>query len=130
MVKKLGREPTMTIPAVSIHIEPVNSKIWQIALEGWISAGQSEAVENALSDQLTLGHSRLILDLSNVEYISGDALKILVGVWQRARESKGNLVLVGVKPRILELLQLTGLDLVFPIAETQAQALSQFASTK
>ena len=115
----------MTIPAVSIRIEPLDSRIWLVTLGGGIDVGQHDTVERALSDQLTLGHKRLILDLSNVDYISSDGLKVLVGAWQRTREKKGNLVLVGLKPRILETLQIVGLDLVFPIAETQTQAIAQ-----
>jgi anti-anti-sigma factor len=101
-----------------------------MTLYGGIDAGQSHVVGSALNEQLALGHKRLILDLAHVDYVSSVALRILVGAWQRARESKGNLVLVGVKPRILEILQITGLDLVFPVAETQGQAIALFTRTK
>jgi anti-sigma B factor antagonist len=120
----------MTIPSISIRVEPVNSKIWLMTLYGGIDAEQSRAVGSALNEQLALGHKRLILDLQHVDYVSSEALRLLVGAWQRTRESKGNLVLVGLKPRILEMLQITGLDLVFPIAETQGQAIAVFARTK
>ena len=120
----------MTIPTISIRVEPLNSKIWLMKLYGGIDSGQSHAVGLALSEQLALGHKRLILDLAHVDFISSEGLRILVGAWQRARESKGNLVLVGVKPRIFEMLQIIGLDLVFPIAETQGEAIAQFARTK
>jgi serine/threonine-protein kinase RsbW len=130
MLKRIEPVQEMTIHDTSIHIEPVDGKIWQITFSGYISAGQSTEVERALNDQFGLGHQRLILDMSDVEYISSEALKIFVGAWQHARESKGNLVLVGVKPRILEMLQLIGLDLVFPLADTQAQAIAQFAKKK
>ncbi|HLU11192.1 MAG TPA: STAS domain-containing protein [Oceanobacillus sp.] len=116
----------MSVPAISIRVEALNSKIWLMTLYGEIDAGQSRAVGRALNEQFSLGHKRLILDLAQVDYISSDGLRILVGAWQRARESKGNLVLVGVKPRILEMLQIIGLDLVFPIAETQGQAIAHF----
>jgi anti-anti-sigma factor len=120
----------MTIPSISIQVEAVNGKIWLMRLYGRIDAGQSLAVGSALSEQLALGHKRLIVDLAHVDYISSEALRILVGAWQRARESKGNLVLIGVRPRILEMLQIIGLDLVFPIAETQGQAIAHFARTR
>jgi serine/threonine-protein kinase RsbW len=130
MVKKIDSMQEVTNPAVTIQIEPVSSQIWQIALRGWITAGQSTEVERVLRDQLAMEHKRLILNMSNVEYISSDALKILVGAWQRARESKGNLVLVGLNPHVLEMLQLIGLDLVFPIVQNQSQAIAQFALKK
>lgn len=120
----------MTIQDISIRVEAVNTKIWLITLQGGIDAGQSLAVGQALNQQLEMGHKRLILDMANVEYVSSEALRILVSAWQRARESKGNLVMVGVKPRILETLQIIGLDLVFPIVETQAQAIAQFNRTR
>jgi anti-anti-sigma factor len=124
MVKRIESSSDVTPPPASVKAAPVNNKVWQIALSGWINASQTIVLERALNDHLTAGHKYLILDMSHVEYIASSGVKILVGAWQRARENKGNLVLVGMKPRIFEILQLIGLDLVFPIAETQAQAVA------
>jgi serine/threonine-protein kinase RsbW len=130
MVKKIEPVAEMTSVAPSFEVAPVNHKIWQIALSGTITTPQTVLLERALQEHLSAGHKFLILEMSNVEHIDSAGLKVLVGAWQRAREKKGNLVLVGLKQHIREVLQLIGLDLVFPISETQAQAVELMMSKR
>jgi anti-anti-sigma factor len=64
----------------------------------------------------------------DVEFISSAGLKMLVSMWQRIRDQKGDLALAALKPRVREVLQLIGLDLVFTISETLDQAEEYFSS--
>ena len=79
-------------------------------------------------EQLDAGHRWLILNMADVDYISSAGLKMLVSVWQRVRDQKGDLVLAALKPRVREVLEMIGLDLVFTIAETPDQARAYIAS--
>jgi anti-anti-sigma factor len=63
-----------------------------------------------------------------VEFISSAGLKMLVSMWQRIRDQKGDLALAALKPRVREVIQLIGLDLVFTITETLDQAEEYFSS--
>ena len=69
-----------------------------------------------------------MLDFADVEFISSAGLKMLVSVWQRIRDQKGDLALVALTPRVQEVLQMIGLDLVFTISDTPDQAGAYFAS--
>jgi anti-anti-sigma factor len=53
---------------------------------------------------------------------------MLVSVWQRVRDQKGDLALASLKPRVHEVLEMIGLDLVFTISDTPDQAGAYFAS--
>ena len=66
--------------------------------------------------------------MTDVEFISSAGLKMLVSIWQRVRDQKGDLALVALKPRVQEVLEMIGLDLVFTIYDTADQANAQFAS--
>ncbi len=60
--------------------------------------------------------------MAEVEYISSAGLKMLVSFWQRVRDQKGDLALASLQPRVREVLEMIGLDLVFSISETPDQA--------
>ncbi len=53
---------------------------------------------------------------------------MLVSVWQRVRDQKGDLALAALSPRVREVLEMIGLDLVFTIAENPDQARAYLAS--
>src|SRR5262249_5121138 len=52
----------------------------------------------------------LVLDLSAVEFVPSMALSLLVKTHKDRLQAGGKLVLVGIRPQVLELLKITGLD--------------------
>lgn len=80
-----------------------------------------------LSDQLnhlvvTEDNRRVVLDFRRVEYISSQAIGILMGLHKRMVALKGILVLCGVNARLTQLLQLTRLDKVIKVTAGQKDA--------
>ncbi len=49
---------------------PLSEKVWLITPSGRLDAAQTQLVETALLRQLGVGNRWLILDLSDVDYIS------------------------------------------------------------
>jgi anti-anti-sigma factor len=111
-----------------IEIRPLNEKLWVITPKGWLDSGQSSHLATVLNQQLDAGHRWLIVNMADVEFISSAGLKMLVSMWQRIRDQKGDLALAVLKPRVREVLQLIGLDLVFTITETLDDAEEYFSS--
>jgi serine/threonine-protein kinase RsbW len=131
MIKKIAKLTTQTreISALKpIEIRPLNEKVWVIMPKGWLDSGQSSHLAAVLNAQLDSGHRWLIVNMGEVEFISSAGLKMLVSLWQRIRDQKGDLALAALKPRVREVIQLIGLDLVFTISETLDQAEAYFAT--
>lgn len=103
--------------------------VYSIAPHGRMDADLCPGVEMLISEQLNAGHKFLVIDLGSVEYVSSVGLKTLVSLWQRAREAKGDMVLAAVNPRVREVLEIIGLDLVFGIYNTPDEAATSFASS-
>jgi anti-sigma B factor antagonist len=57
----------------------------------------------------------LILDFSNVEFLTSAALGLLIRISKKVYESGGNLKLCGISPKILEIFRITRLDKIFDI---------------
>lgn len=76
-------------------------------------------VGQALKD-LVMGRERpkLVLDFGNVDYFSSAALGMLVDVQHHVREAGGQMRLSGIKPEIMRIFTLTGLDRVFRVSST------------
>jgi len=133
MVKKISRQPLIEqkreAPALKpIEMRALSEKVWLITPSGRLDATQAANLGAVLTSQLESGHRWLVLNMADVEFISSAGLKMLVSVWQRVRDQKGDLALVALTPRVREVLQMIGLDLVFTMSDTPDQAGAYFAS--
>ena len=69
-------------------------------------------------------YSRLVLDLSGVDYLSSAALGAIVGLYKRVTQSGGQLRLCGVNDQITELFQVMRLDTVLSLSGDRVGALT------
>jgi anti-sigma B factor antagonist len=72
------------------------------------------------------GRKKIILDFSNVEYLSSAALGKLITMDKKVKAAKGKLRLCCIRPEIKEVFEITRLDRIFDIRTTQEQALEGF----
>jgi anti-sigma B factor antagonist len=72
------------------------------------------------------GHRWLLLDLSNVRFLSSHALGILVSLKKKVDAAGGRLRLCCLEPDLLELLRITSLDRIFETSESREEALKGF----
>ncbi len=120
---------TREMPALrTIETRALTDKIWLVVPRGYLDNVQTPQLAAVLNAQIDAGHRWLILNMETVDGISSAGLKMLVAVSKRARDQKGDLALAALKPFVLEMFQLVGLDLVFTIADTLDQARSYFNS--
>jgi anti-sigma B factor antagonist len=89
---------------------------------GQIDMGTSPALRKALLESLT-GADRVAINLTEVTYIDSSGIASLLEVLQGAQKAKKRIVLFGLTPAVLYVLQLTRLTGVFEIRETELQAL-------
>ncbi|MCA9097748.1 MAG: STAS domain-containing protein [Planctomycetaceae bacterium] len=66
---------------------------------------------------------KIVLDFSNVEYLSSAALGKLITLDKKVKSAKGKLRLCNIRPDIYEVFAITRLNKLFDIRETQDQAL-------
>jgi anti-sigma B factor antagonist len=70
--------------------------------------------------------SKIILDFSNVEYLSSAALGKLITMEKKVKAAKGKLRLCCIRPEIYEVFAITKLNRLFKICEDQERALEGF----
>jgi anti-sigma B factor antagonist len=95
-----------------------------IALGGEVDVYTSPRLKQEMVDLLNKGTSRLVIDLSGVQYLDSTGLGVLIGGLKRARERDGDLRLICDNMRILRIFEITGLTKIFDIYSSETEALS------
>ena len=93
-----------------------------VVAHGEVDLATVSRLRDAVSDHLSQGRTRLLLDLSAVTFIDSTGLGVIVGAAKKAYGLGGSLELVCDNPRILRLLTITGLARSFPVHATLADA--------
>jgi anti-sigma B factor antagonist len=64
---------------------------------------------------LLSGPCEIVVEFAGVTFVDSTGLGVLVAALKRARADGGNVRLVGARPHMLRVLELTGLDLRTPL---------------
>ena len=86
----------------------------------WIEQGAREVLE--LLDASQIKH--VIVDFHNTDYYGSTALGFFLKVFKRARSRGGQMVFCNVSEHEKEILQITGLNHLWPICATREAALT------
>ncbi|QBI51907.1 Anti-sigma-B factor antagonist [Streptomonospora litoralis] len=87
-------------------------------MRGEIDLYTAPQLRSGLVDALDDGARRLVVDMSRVEFCDSTGMSVLLSVMKRAREKDGDLELVAPKPAVRKILEVTGLDAVFTVADS------------
>jgi anti-sigma B factor antagonist len=115
-----------TLPETEVTLSAAH--IGQTALltaSGELDLYAADPLQNALTPLIETHPPALIVDLSSVEFIDSTALGVLIGAAKVVRSGGGRFVVVSSDPRIVRLLEITGLTLLFVLHATLAEALDE-----
>jgi len=70
------------------------------------------------------GRKRIVLNFSDVEFLSSAALGKLIGFEKRAKQNSAELILTNIRPEIYEVFAITKLTKLFNIKDDETDALS------
>ncbi len=99
-----------------------------ISLAGEVDLYTAPEFKSQLLDVIGKGAKHVIVDFSDTTFIDSTTLGVLVGGVKRLRTSNGELSLVCSDRNITKIFEITGLDRVFTIYPTRAEAVEQVAA--
>lgn len=79
-----------------------------INVEGHLDTNTAPQLETVLNEILDGNRVNLVIDFSNLEYLSSAGLRALLTAQKKTNEVVGNLVIKHVNPTVMEVLKLTG----------------------
>lgn len=98
-----------------------------IVLSGEVDAYTCSHFREAMIETIEAGYSSLVVSMQDVEYIDSSGLGTLVGGLKRASERGGRIAIVCNNSQIRKVFEITGLERVFPIYETESDAIKETA---
>ena len=97
-----------------------------LSVSGRIDAQTFSQLMGEADQRLEEGRTRLVLDLSGVDYVSSRGLIALQTITARAAARGGKAVLCGVEARVMQVLEMTGLHQRLGIFPDRAAATASF----
>jgi anti-anti-sigma factor len=95
-------------------------------MEGRIDTQGSVDMDKALQAAATAGKAKMVLDMTEVTYISSAALRTLADVLTKNKKAGGDLKLVGLSPRLVRVFRIIGFDKYFSVFDTVEAALTGY----
>jgi anti-anti-sigma factor len=89
--------------------------------------GRLDAVSSIDADRefgkvLDAGNDKLLIDLSQLEYISSAGLRVLLVVAKRIQQKGGKVVLCNLLPNVTEVFEISGFSSIFKIFKSTEEA--------
>lgn len=92
-----------------------------VYLQGEVDLASAPQLRRGIYEVIDQGHQKVAIDLSEVEFMDSTGLGVLIGGLKRLRESGGSMVLVGIRPAVGRVFEITGLDRIFTIHDSLAE---------
>ncbi len=100
-----------------------------VDFKGRLAVGVGEeVVPQVIEELLDGGYKKILLNLSEMDYIDSNGLGELVQSLKRSHKQGASLRLLKPQDRVAKALRLTNLLPMFTVYETEAEALSAFAN--
>jgi len=91
---------------------------------GRINADNAKDFENVLIQSFEEGVTKMLIDLTNLEYISSSGLRVLLSIAKKIGES-GFIYLCSLQPQVAQIFSISGFNNIFPVYENKEAALKE-----
>jgi len=109
--------------------ERVVNGVSVLDLSGKIVLGEGDGqIRDRIKDLLADGQKKILLNLSEVNYIDSAGLGALISSYTTTKRQGGQLKLVNLTKRIKDLLAITKLITVFETFENEEEAIASFSN--
>jgi len=116
--------PTGRMSDSQIKTSDLDRGVTRVHLVGEVDIATAERLQGALDDLIRDGHTRLLVDLTEVSFIDSTGLGVLLHTVKQLRRRRGRLVVLCPDPTMRALFELVGHNLLFPVDETLEKALT------
>ncbi|QCW51976.1 STAS domain-containing protein [Nocardioides dongxiaopingii] len=110
-------------PSAAMSVAHVDGAV-VLSVAGSLDIASATGFRRLVNELLVEARVRLVVDLTDIDFVDSVGLGVLVSAHRRTRGLRGGMILVVDGDPVTRLLRLTGLDRVFRVAATRAQALA------
>ena len=95
-------------------------------LNGYLDAHTAPNLESAIAEILEAKDFKIIVDFTNLDYISSAGLGVFMVFIEEIRESGGDIKLCSMSPKVFSVFDLLGFPMLFDICDSVDLALEKF----
>ena len=110
---------------IAHHVE---NEILVYKIKGRLDAATAPIAEETIKETMDSDTSRLLFDLSELEYLSSGGLRVILGAAKEIRRREGKVALAALTPYVYEIFEVSGFTAMIPIKDTVAEGLKDLAS--
>jgi anti-anti-sigma factor len=103
-----------------------HKRVVVVTVSGRIDSATAGEFEDALNQFTAQGKNNIILDLSDVDFISSAGLRVLVTARKAVKSAGGDIVFAESSEQVLETLEIAGLDVLFEQYSDREAAVGSF----
>jgi anti-anti-sigma factor len=104
------------------------SGVTLIRMSGSLDSLTCDEAQAVFDERIKNNQIKLVVDLSQVDYLSSAGMRVLLPALKSARQRGGDLYLVGLQENIRKVLSLAGFASIFKTFATFEDAVGSFAS--
>ncbi len=97
---------------MKVRIEETDGNIVAF-VEGSLDTSVAAEAEKAMDPLNDVEGKDIIIDCTNLEYISSAGLRIFLGILQNAEDKDGHVYIKGINDKVREIFRITGFDNIF-----------------
>jgi anti-anti-sigma factor len=97
-----------------------------VQIEGELDTGSSPNAQNQLDQLRGRGVKKILLDLTNLDFISSAGLRVLLATAQELKEDGGDLRVCSLNREVKEVFDISGFSTLLMVFDNEAKALSGF----
>lgn len=101
-----------------------------VDVAGRLTSFEGQAFREAIQRLLQQGHRNIVLNLNGLDYLDSSGVGELVRNYLAVVKKGGAMKVVGLAPKVEEILKITQLYQVFPEFPDEASALESFPETR
>jgi anti-sigma B factor antagonist len=117
----------MASDQLTIATETLTEKrIVLFKLSGHLDAHSFEQLQEALTSTFEKGRHNILLEMSDVPYMSSAGAGVLIGALAESERLGGKLVLLHLKPSVRQVFNVLGIAEIFVLADDRATAIAAF----
>lgn len=97
-----------------------------ITVSGRVDSSTAPELEETLEDRMNEGRYNLVLDFSDVNYLSSAGLRALVSALRTCKKKGGDVRIASPSERVSEVMSLAGLDSLFTMYDDVTVAVGSY----
>lgn len=110
---------------MTIAIESTD-KAHIISLQGQVNSSNAATVETEVLDVVAKGAKNMLLNMTELSYISSAGLRVVLVLAKRLKQAGGKLVIYGMQSHVREVFDISGFLAILNVTASRAEALEQF----